>query len=98
MSDLDPRLQQAAAEYLEHQNHRFRMGRKYGVVMFLAFLLIAGGMVALFMWRSSIAETEMNEQYERDVQEMRERHDERVQELNERTQRLVNDPASSSAH
>ena len=49
---LDARLQHAASEYLEHQNDRMRLGRKYGpwlTVAMLLLLLVAFGLIAYFI-------------------------------------------------
>lgn len=84
MADLDPRLQQAAAEYLEHQNRQLRIQRKYGWIVALVMIAIFAA-VAFWMKRSHDRDVQqMNEDYERRVREMDEQHDQRVREMDER--------------
>ncbi|MGE0872766.1 MAG: hypothetical protein AB7P03_29700 [Kofleriaceae bacterium] len=94
-TDLDPRLQRAAAEYLEHKNHQIRLGRRYAPVLFLVFVVITAAMIGMFMWWWNASSNKMDEDFERKRQEMNEEHDRRTNELHERAEELRDQAAPS---
>ena len=97
MSNLDPALQRALTEYVEHQNERIRFGRKYGVWVALAMLAVFGGF-AYWVWSSSQRDVaEMHERHHRDVEEMRQRHEQRVEEMRQNREQLLQGQRPPSA-